>query len=281
MNILITGAKGQLGQELKDAMPSSINCFYTDVGELDLRFIDSVDRFVSDNKITHIINCAAFTNVDLAETEIDDAYLINRDVPANLARIALKYDIALVHISTDYVFDGQANVPYNEVDAVNPQTVYGKSKLAGEEEIRKICCRGIIVRTAWLYSKKYGKNFYKTMLRLGEERELVKVVSDQVGTPTNACDLAKALVDIVSQDKLLDFRGEIFHYSNQGICSWFEFTKEIFSLASYNCQLLPISTAEYPTPTPRPAYSVLSKSKIIEAFGVNVPTWQESLSGTV
>lgn len=276
MNILVTGAGGQLGSELRKLGFSPLDeVFFTDVAELDITDRKAVESYVSRNDIDTIVNCAAYTAVDRAEEEPEKAELINVKAVENLAEVAEKEGCLLVHVSTDYVFDGTASEPYTEKSPVNPQTVYGRTKLAGERAIRKSGCLAIIVRTAWLYSE-FGNNFVKTMLRLAGEKGELNVVSDQVGTPTYAADLAAAIVHILADENVADKTG-IYHFSNEGICSWCDFAREIMRLSGDKCTVNGITTAEYPAKTPRPAYSVLDKTKIKQTFGLKVPEWKEAL----
>lgn len=275
MKILVTGANGQLGNEMRvvaGEQAALVYCF-TDVAELDICDELAVERFVVEHSIDCIVNCAAYTNVNRAE---EDAVLcdeLNHQAPANLARVAATHNIGLIHVSTDYVFNGEHYIPYREDDATCPNSVYGATKLAGEEAIRVIHPEAVIVRTAWLYSS-FGNNFVKTMLRLGGEREELGVVFDQVGTPTYARDLARAIQHII----LSGFIPGIYHYSNEGVCSWYDFTKAILDLGGLSaCRLIPLHTDEYPTPAARPHYSVLDKTKIKQTFGVEVPHWMDSL----
>lgn len=275
-NILITGANGQLGSELRKIGFSPLDeVFFTDVAELDITDYPAIEKFIQVHEIDTIINCAAYTAVDRAEDEPELAAEINTQAVANLAKAAQKEDCLLIHISTDYVFDGTATTPYTEKTKTCPVSVYGKTKLAGEEAIIRSGCFYIIIRTAWLYST-FGHNFVKTILRLAEERSEINVVSDQIGTPTYAEDLAKAIVKIMANDDRVEHEG-IYHYSNAGVCSWYDFAVEIVRLSDLNCQVNPVTTAEYPTKTHRPAYSVLDKTKIKNTFGVEVPEWQEAL----
>jgi dTDP-4-dehydrorhamnose reductase len=278
-NILITGANGQLGNELRILFPhyQSFNFFATDVDTLNLCNKKEIEDFIRQNEIRYIVNCAAYTAVDKAEDEIELCYKVNRDAVRNLAEAA-RGKVKIVHISTDYVFDGKATTPYKETDPANPQSVYGWSKQEGEEILRTICPESIIIRTAWLYSS-YGNNFVKTMLRLGKEKEELNVVSDQTGTPTYAADLAKAIMDIiVFSEDTRTFASGIYHYSNEGICSWFDFCVEIYGLAGImSCRVNPIPSDKYPTKAARPAYSVLDKTKIKETFGIAIPEWKYSL----
>ena len=278
-NILITGAKGQLGSEIQKICTRypGFHFIPTDVEELDLTDKATVTNFINAHTVDYIINCAAYTAVDKAEDEVELCYKINRDAVNNLAEAAAG-KAKIIHVSTDYVFDGQAAVPYRETDPTRPQSVYGKSKLAGEEALLRACPESMIIRTAWLYSV-YGNNFVKTMLRLGKERPALKVVSDQQGTPTYAADLAQVLLFlIVHAEKTGDFPAGIYHYSNAGTTNWFDFTKKILQLAGITtCTVHPLTTEQYPVKAARPRYSVLDKTKIRETFGITVPEWEESL----
>lgn len=275
-NILVTGANGQLGSELRKIGFTALDeVFFTDVAELDITSYQAVAKFVEENDIDTIVNCAAYTAVDKAEDESELAAKINTEAVANLAKVANKQDCLLIHISTDYVFDGMGEKPYTEKDTPCPVGVYGKTKLAGEEAIKKSGCLHIIIRTAWLYSA-FGNNFVKTILRLAGERQEINVVSDQLGSPTYAEDLARAIVTIMENDDRGMYEG-IYHFSDEGVCSWYDFAREIVRLSGLPCQVKPVTTAEYPTKTKRPAYSVLDKTKIRKIFGVSVPQWQESL----
>ena len=275
-NILITGANGQLGSELRKIGFSPLDeVFFTDVAELDITDYTAIEKFIQVHEVDTIINCAAYTAVDRAEDEPGPAAEINTQAVANLAKAAQKEDCLLIHISTDYVFDGTATTPYTEKIKTCPVSVYGKTKLAGEEAIIRSGCFYIIIRTAWLYSA-FGHNFVKPILRRAEERPEINVVNDQIGTPTYAEDLAKAIVKIMANDDRVEHEG-IYHYSNAGVCSWYDFAVEIVRLSGLNCRVNPVTTAEYPTKTHRPAYSVLDKTKIKHTFGVEVPEWQEAL----
>lgn len=277
-NILITGANGQLGSELSDRFAAfpQFNFIPTDIDTLDLTNADAVRQCIADKAIDYVINCAAYTAVDKAEDDIDLCYRVNRDAVRNIAKAA-SGRARVLHVSTDYVFDGSGSRPYREDDTTNPQTVYGKSKREGEEVLLDTLSESIVVRTAWLYSS-YGNNFVKTMLRLGNERPEISVVADQKGSPTHAGDLAQALLDIIVKAEASSvFHPGIYHYSNEGETTWFEFTREIFRQAGIDCKVKPIATADYPTRTPRPAYSVLDKTKIKTTFGVAVPRWEDSL----
>lgn len=276
-NILVTGANGQLGSELRKIGFTALDeVFFTDVAELDITSYEAVAKFVEEHDIDTIINCAAYTAVDKAEDEPELAAKINTEAVANLAKVANKQDCLLIHVSTDYVFNGMGEEPYTEKNNPCPVSVYGKTKLAGEEAIKKSGCLHIIIRTAWLYST-FGNNFVKTILRLAGERPELTVVSDQVGSPTYAEDLARAIVTIMEDDNRGMCEG-IYHFSDEGVCSWYDFACEIVRISGLPCQVKPVTTAEYPTKTRRPAYSVLDKTKIKQTFGVSVPHWQESLA---
>lgn len=274
-NILVTGANGQLGNEMRvvSETQTDVTYHFTDVAELDICDIDAIERFVVDNAIDCIVNCAAYTNVNKAEEDMILCDKLNHLAPANLAQVAAKHGLGLVHISTDYVFDGRHFRPYKESDSTCPNSVYGTTKLAGEEAIRTLHPETLIIRTAWLYST-FGNNFVKTMLRLGAERTELGVVFDQIGTPTYARDLARTIHHILCHAIIPG----IYHYSNEGACSWYDFTKAIFTLGGItNCLLKPLHTEEYPTPAARPHYSVLDKSKIKQTYGIEVPYWMDSL----
>ncbi|MBK2297098.1 dTDP-4-dehydrorhamnose reductase [Francisella philomiragia] len=285
MNVLITGSNGQLGSELKELVSNSKleiqnhTFIFADSKLLDITDHQAVKKFIVDNDIKVIINCAAYTAVDKAETDIEIADKINHLAVANMAIVAKEHGVKLVHISTDYVFDGQNYKPYIESDATNPQGVYGATKLAGEQAILDINPKGsIIIRTSWVYSY-YGNNFVKTMLRLGRERDSLGVIYDQVGTPTYAKDLAKAILDIVP--RIQNSKLEIYNYSNEGVTSWYDFAKEIMSIANISCKVNPIETKDYPTPAKRPHYSVLNKSKIKSDFNMKIPYWKDSLKDCI
>lgn len=275
-NILVTGSKGQLGSELqKIGFTLLDDVFYTDMPELDITDEQAVRDFVREKEIDTIVNCAAYTAVEKAEEEQEKAAFINTAAVASLAKIAAAEDCLLIHISTDYVFDGGATIPYTEKDRPCPQSIYGKTKWEGERAIQKSGCLAIILRTAWLYSAG-GNNFVKTILRLASEKGEVSVVADQIGTPTYAADLAKVIVKIVA-DKELENTVEIYHYTNEGECSWYEFAREIIAQSGIECQVHPLTTAQYPTKAKRPAYSVMDKMKIKRKYGIEIPLWQEAL----
>jgi dTDP-4-dehydrorhamnose reductase len=276
-NILVTGANGQLGSEIRDLeiYYPTYNFNFTDREELDITKHKAVENFIEVNTITTIINCAAYTAVDKAESEIAVANEINHLAIENFARIAKAKGIKLIHISTDYVFDGNSYKPYTEADTPNPQSVYGKTKLDGESALRKINPdNAVIIRTSWVYSG-YGNNFVKTMLRLGKERNELNVVADQIGTPTYAADLAQAILTIVP--KLKNETVELFHYSNEGACSWYDFAKAIFEISNIKIKVDPIESFQYSTPAERPFYSVLNKASIKETYQVEIPYWKDSL----
>ena len=286
MNILVTGANGQLGNELRIvAAKSGDNYIFTDVNQvegvettyLDITDIDAIQKMVSDNGVGAIINCAAYTNVDGAESNRPVAELLNATAPENLAKVMAEVGGLLVHVSTDYVFGKEPyNTPCKEDQTGTPTGVYGETKLLGEQKIMASGCNYIIIRTAWLYSE-FGKNFCKTMLNLTATKPELKVVFDQVGTPTYAYDLAKAIYDIVTERKYVGNTG-VYHYSNEGVCSWFDFTKMIAEYSGQTeCSVQPCHSNEFPSPVTRPSYSVLDKTKIKETFGVAVPYWTDSL----
>jgi len=281
--ILITGANGQLGNEMRllAVEYEQFQFDFTDIAELDVCDAEAVLDYCSRTKPSYIINCAAYTAVDKAEDEIELCRKVNRDAVENLAKAATAVGAKVLHVSTDYVFDGTNTTPYLETDPVCPASAYGRTKLEGEEVLQAFCKDYVILRTAWLYSI-YGNNFVKTMIRLGKERETLSVVSDQVGTPTYARDLADALMDIVTAAEKGNFVTGIYHYSNEGICSWFDFTVKIHELAGITtCQVSPIASKDYPAKAPRPAYSVLSKEKIKADYGIHIPTWEDSLADCI
>ena len=278
MNILVTGANGQLGNEMRIvAKNSADNYIFTDVAELDITNAAAVEKIVKDNDVNVIINCAAYTNVDKAEDDSEFAEILNAKAAENLAVAMKKNDGLLVHVSTDYVFGGtKNNTPCKEDEPANPTGVYGVTKLHGEQAIMATGCHYIIIRTAWLYSE-FGKNFLKTMLNLTATKPQLKVVFDQVGTPTYAYDLALAIFDIVENRKYEGNDG-IYHYSNEGVCSWFDFTKMIAEYTgNTQCDIQPCHSDEFPSKVVRPSYSVLDKTKIKATFGTVVPYWTDSL----
>ena len=279
MNILITGANGQLGHEMQRvAKESNDNYIFTDVAEgyenLDITDLEAIRKMVKANNIEIIVNCAAYTNVDRAESDFDTANLINNTAAGNLATAMKEVEGTLIHVSTDYVFQGDRNIPCREDWPTNPLGVYGKTKLAGEKAIEATGCQHIILRTAWLYSQ-WGKNFVKTMQSLTASKDSLKVVFDQVGTPTFAGDLADAIAHIINT-RQLDKTG-IYHFSNEGVCSWYDFAKLICKLSGNTCDINPCYSEEFPSPVKRPHFSVLDKSKLKSTFGIRVPYWTDSL----
>ena len=279
MNILVTGCNGQLGKEVQNLseMHPEHRYVFTDVAELNITNDEAVKAIVDKENIDCIINCAAYTAVDKAESDETFAYKLNATAPGYLAAAVQRNGGIMIHISTDYVFNGKGYLPYREDMQPNPQSAYGRTKLAGEKAVTENCERSVILRTAWLYSP-YGRNFVKTMLRLGREREKLNVVVDQIGTPTYARDLAKAIFAILSQEIV----SGIYHFTNEGVTSWYDFTKTIHELAGIGtCKVSPISTEEYPTPATRPHYSVLDKSKIKKAYNIEIPYWTESLKDCI
>ncbi len=274
--ILITGANGQLGCELSRLGALSPNKYIpTDVNELDITDRAAVEQFVAENGIDVIVNCAAYTNVERAECEESLAMKINAEAVENLAAAAKKTDALLIHISTDYVFGCDGCIPRTEEMPTSPLGAYGRSKLAGEQAIAASGCKAIILRTAWLYSE-FGNNFLKTMLRLTAENEALKVVFDQVGTPTYAGDLALAIFSIIDGN-IYEGREGTYHFANEGVCSWFDFATEIASAAGHECKIVPCHSAEFPSKVTRPPYSVLDKSKFKATFGIDIPHWRESM----
>lgn len=287
MNILVTGANGQLGTELRDvAAGSRDNYIFSDIISLpgvetlclDITDIEAVRIVCDSERVDVIVNCAAYTNVDKAEDEATMAMLLNSAAAGNLARVAAERKATLIHISTDYVFHGDVPLPCREDWATDPLGVYGSTKLSGEKEIEKSGCDSIIFRTAWLYSP-YGKNFVKTMLRLTHERDSLKVVFDQIGTPTYARDLAVLIEKIIS-GRQLGMKG-IYHYSNEGAISWYDFAKAICEIGGNDCDIRPCHTEEYPSKAQRPRFSVLDKTKVKETFGVTIPYWRDSLTACI
>lgn len=277
MKILITGANGQLGRELQRIVPSEWGVTAIDTADCDITDSVAVATLIEGLRPDVVVNCAAYTAVDQAETEREKADAVNWHAVENLARVAASVDAVLVHISTDYVFDGESCVPYRESDPTAPINHYGAGKLRGEQTIAESGCRGITIRTQWLYSP-YGKNFVKTMLRLAEQQRVVRVVADQHGCPTAADDLAAAIVAILPEvvaDSTL--RGEVFHFASRGEATWCEFAEEIFRVAECDCRAVAISTDDYPTAARRPRNSALDCSKICKRFGVAQPDWRESL----
>lgn len=275
MNILITGCNGQLGNELQllEKNYSEHTFFNTDVHELDITNAEAIDKFVSSNNIDIIINCAAYTAVDKAESNKELCQVLNADAPAYLAKAISKRNGWMIQVSTDYVFDGTKNTPYVETDSPCPNSVYGSTKLDGEKAVEQACKNTMIIRTAWLYSS-FGNNFVKTMMRLGKEKDKLNVIFDQIGTPTYARDLAIAIMTAVEKGIVPG----IYHFSNEGVISWYDFTKAIHRLSGItSCHVRPIHTEEYPTAATRPHYSVLDKTKIKKTYGIEIPYWEDSL----
>jgi len=289
-NILVTGANGQVGREIKQLVINQKNMneknnskfkiqnstfYFATKNQIDITNKNETEDFVKTNNINVIINCAAYTAVDKAEEEAELADAINHLSVKYLAQLSKEQNISLIHISTDYVFDGKNYKPYKEDDQTNPQGVYGETKLRGEQALLEVNPKNsIIIRTSWVYSS-FGNNFTKTMLRLGKEKDSLGVIYDQIGTPTYARDLAKAILDILP--KIDNQKVEIYHYSNEGVVSWYDFAKEIMRMAKLDCIINPIETKEYPTPATRPHYSLLNKIKIKKEFGITIPYWKDSL----
>lgn len=275
MNILITGCNGQLGNEMQllEKQHPEHHYLNTDVAELDITNREAVEHFVSENSIDGIVNCAAYTAVDKAEDNEALCHLLNAQAPGYLAQTIEKHGGWMIQVSTDYVFDGTSHKPYVETDPVCPNSVYGRTKLAGEQAVMESCQRAVVIRTAWLYST-FGNNFVKTMIRLGKEKTELGVIFDQIGTPTYARDLADLIFMIISKGVV---RG-VYHFSNEGVISWYDFAKAIHRLAGITtCIVRPLHTEEYPTPAARPHYSVLDKTKIKQTFGIVIPYWETSL----
>lgn len=278
--VLVTGAFGQLGTELRLLTEGQPDFIFTDlrsdgpVRKLDICDRHAVDRMLAGEDIGAVINCAAYTNVNAAESDTDLCNFINATGPGVLARAALRHGAALIHISTEYVFDGRKASGYRETDRRHPLSAYGRSKRDGEDAVRRSGCRGLIIRTSWLYSP-FGNNFVKTMLRLGAEKPELGVVCDQVGSPTYARDLAETILALLPQ--IGQRHGEIYHFTNDGVCSWADFAATIMREAGLPCRIRPITTAEYPSPAVRPAHSTMSKAKIVREFGIQLRPWEDSL----
>ena len=275
MNILITGCNGQLGNEMQllEKEDAANNYFNTDVAELDITNVEAIEQFLAANNIDGIVNCAAYTAVDKAEANEEFCTLLNAEAPGYLAHAIEKRGGWMIQISTDYVFDGTQHLPYQEDEDTCPNSVYGRTKLVGEFNVLKLCQQSMVIRTAWLYST-FGNNFVKTMIRLGNERPELGVVADQIGTPTYARDLARIIMTAISKG----IHPGIYHFTNEGVASWYDFTKAIHRLAGITtCHVRPLHTSEYPTAAQRPPYSVLDKTKIKQAYGIEIPYWEESL----
>lgn len=277
INILVTGSNGQLGNEMRKLESASpdFNFVFTDIAELDITSPDAIETMMKAENIAVIINCAAYTAVDKAETEPGLAYKINAAAPGYLADAAFKFNALLVHISTDYVFSGEGFRPYTENYSCDPRSTYGTTKLKGELAVIDSGCRHIIIRTSWLYSA-FGNNFIKTVRKYGRERGHLNMIYDQIGTPTHAADLAQAILAIIPQYN--ENKSNIYHFSNEGVCSWYDFALEILSQSGITCSVTPINTEDYPSLAVRPFYSVLNKSKIKHDFGIVIPHWKESLT---
>lgn len=278
MNILVTGCNGQLGNEIQLLAK---NCtkhkfIFTDINELDICNEDAINQMVEKKCIDCIINCAAYTAVDKAETNQEICTKLNADAPGYLAKAINKKGGQIIHVSTDYVYGGSINVPYSEEWVTSPESIYGKTKLKGEKNVINNCSKYVILRTAWLYSP-FGNNFVKTMIRLGKERDELGVVFDQVGTPTYALDLAKVIMIIIDKD----IEPGIYNFSNEGVISWYDFAKAIHRIAGIKCDVRPIHTSDYPTPAKRPNYSVLDKTKIKKACKITIPYWEDSLQNCI
>jgi dTDP-4-dehydrorhamnose reductase len=275
MNILITGCNGQLGNEMQllEMENRQHTYFNTDVQELDITNREAIVKFVDEHEVDGIVNCAAYTAVDKAESNEQLCDLLNHVAPGYLAEAVERRGGWLIQVSTDYVFDGTNHKPYVETDPVCPNSVYGRTKLAGEQAAQKACSRTMIIRTAWLYST-FGNNFVKTMIRLGNEKPELGVIFDQIGTPTYARDLAVAIMTAINQG----VKPGVYHFSNEGVISWYDFTKAIHRIAGItSCHVRPLHTSEYPTPAARPHYSVLDKTKMKQTYGIEIPYWEESL----
>lgn len=276
--VLVTGSKGQLGSEIRDLSPEypGFQFEFIDIDELDLTNTDAVNDFFAQKNYAFCINCSAYTAVDKAEDEQEKALAVNFTAVKNLSHILAGKKTFLVHISTDYVFDGENHKPYLETDPTAPRSVYGSSKLKGEEAVLESQVNAIIIRTSWLYSG-YGNNFVKTILRLAAERDTLTIVADQVGTPTYAGDLAKAILEIIGSKNLKPGK-QVYHFSNEGVTSWFDFARAIVDESGFDCKITPIETKDFPTKASRPFYSVLNKRKIKQDFNIRIPYWRDSLS---
>lgn len=276
--ILVTGANGQLGKSIQRLATGFLQYefLFTDVDTLDICNAQAVQTFVKENRVDYILNCAAYTAVDRAEENEALCFRINRDAVRNLGKAASAVGARVIHVSTDYVFDGTNHLPYVETDKTCPASVYGRTKLAGEQVLQEVCPDAVIIRTAWLYSE-FGNNFVKTMLRLGKEREQLTVVFDQVGSPTYAGNLAAAILAVLAQAEEGTFAPGIYHYSNEGVCSWYDFAVKIMELGNVPCHILPIESKDYPAKAARPHFSVLNKAKIKTVYQIQVPHWEASL----
>jgi len=278
--VLVTGSKGQLGQSIKSISRSfnSIDILFTDVEDLDICNAEQVSNYARIHDIDYLINCAAYTAVDKAEHEQTLAKKLNADALKNIGVAAKENNFKVIHISTDYVFDGKTFKPYNEEDLAIPESFYGQTKLLGEKNLLNTQPESIIIRTAWLYSE-FANNFVKTMIKLGYDRDQLSIVADQIGSPTYAVDLAESIFNIIMQieHQSVPFSAGIYHYSNEGVCSWYDFTINIHQIMNINCKVSPIESKDYPTAAPRPFYSVLNKSKIKTTYNIDIPHWKLSL----
>lgn len=276
--ILVTGANGQLGNSIRLLAKHypQYNFLFTDVDTLDITDPQAVGKAIKDNQVDYVVNCAAYTAVDKAEDDEELCRRLNSYAVGVLGKAAHEAGAKMVHVSTDYVFSGTSCLPYKETDETRPVSAYGRTKLAGEQILQEVCPEAVIIRTAWLYSE-FGSNFVKTVLRLGKERDELRFVFDQIGTPTYAGDLAAAVMAVVAADEKGAYVPGIYHYSNEGVCSWFDFTIKILEIAGISSRVFPIETKEYPTKAVRPPYSVLNKSKIKQTYGIAIPHWEASL----
>lgn len=276
-NILITGASGQLAMEIKQELNGSVsnNYIFKEKTELDITNIEKLDSFFEKNEIHLVVNCAAYTNVNGSEIDKESANLINHLAVKNIAEVCTKHKAACIHLSTDYVFSGEKNTPYKETDPTSPLGAYGQTKLLGESALQHSDIDFIILRTSWLYSA-FGNNFVKNILRISKEKKELKVVFDQVGTPTYAKDLARFIIYIIENDLYIG-KQDVYHFSNEGVCSWYDFAIEILKLSGSSCKVIPCLSYEFPTPAARPAYSVLDKSKLKADFNYTIPYWKDSL----
>lgn len=280
IKVLVTGSKGQLGSEIRAISKdfSTLSFTFTDVDELDITDPASVNTFIKALKPNFIVNCAAYTAVDKAEQDIEMSVKLNSIAPGIIAKACKENNCRMIHISTDYVFDGESNTPYSESSKVNPMSQYGRSKLKGEEEVLSTGI-SMVIRTSWLYSS-YGNNFVKTIIRNAKIKPELRVVSDQYGCPTYASDLAEVVLKIIT-NRENNFIPEIFHYSNEGSCSWYDFASKIVALTNIDCKVIPIPTKDYPLPAKRPQYSVFNKSKIRNAYNIEIPQWEKSLDNCI
>ncbi len=280
-SIIVTGANGQLGSEIRELVKSNYskqhNFVFTDIEDIDITNIAQVENFFADKKFDYLINCAAYTNVDNAETESEKAKEINQVAAGILADTCAEFNIKMIHLSTDYVYEGTGHRPYSEDQLRNPVNMYGRTKLRGEHLVEQSKCEAIILRTSWLYSC-YGNNFVKSMVRLGKDKNELKVIFDQIGSPTYAKDLAEAIMEIIDfSENNNKFPLGSYNFSNEGVCSWFDFAHAIMEIGQLKCNIKPIETKDYPTPAKRPYYSVINKTKVKQTFKLSIPHWRDSL----